>query len=391
LYDYSSANPYLWAKNEQLDRLQKLGVTTRLVEYQHSELVSGSGQMSHLGDRVCTLFSTRRQVERLFPWVRLRQRMEAELLDESPDAIFCYHFDALSAVYQTRVAPIVAGVGDLWHLPAYFRWVEAPRTMHKYLVGWPRQLLLAFVSRRIMSHMLIACQRKGAFAAHYASWLRGRNGLHDTKYFRTPVHDPSGEDWRQKKSAAQSVVPQGKIRLLMIGEVNATATNAGFRLLRDYIVPRLDKELGRDKYELHVVGGGLLAEEFQGLAQHSAVRFRGKTSNPDDDFLAAHVLLVPNPISLGIRVRIIAAFSYGCCVVTHTANRLGIPEIEHERNALVGMDAETLSREVIRAASDVRLRSQVEQGARATFEQFFSEPMAAGEIVTAIEAVGGSF
>src|ERR687890_651883 len=92
--------------------------------------------------------------------------------------------------------------------------------------------------------------------------------------------------------------------------------------------------------------------ELARLLDRPSVHLLGHVDEAGAEFRRAHVLLVPNSISLGIRVRIVTALSHGTCVVTHRANTLGIPELEHGTNALVGASGAELARLTLDALRD---------------------------------------
>lgn len=386
LYDNSSANPYLVAREDQLRLLSGLGVRVELLEYA-GEPSAGRPDGKSSWRRLKTVFDVRRSIATYFPWARLAPALEERLAAVGPGAIFCYHFDALSAVYAARVAPVMAGVGDLWHLPGYFRWKEQKPSLRKYLVAWPRHRLIAWMAKRQMREMLKYCRVRGAFAAHYAEWLNRREGWRDVLYLRTPAHDPVGGNWRALRSEHEAKRAPGKYRILLMGDLEATATSSGLRVFVRDVLPRLDRAIGRESFEVHVVGGGRLPDEFRALAGHPSIRLMGRVSPADGEFLGADALLVPTPITLGIRVRIITALSYGCCVVTHEANTRGIREIRHGVNALVAGTGPRLAQELIRALENGPLRKRIQEGARQTFEEYFSETTAANRIVETLESV----
>lgn len=68
------------------------------------------------------------------------------------------------------------------------------------------------------------------------------------------------------------------------------------------------------------------------LARHPSVRLRGQLNVVKRAFLASDVLLVPTPINLGTRTRVIEGFSYGCCIVAHETNALGISQMIDREN-----------------------------------------------------------
>ena len=115
--------------------------------------------------------------------------------------------------------------------------------------------------------------------------------------------------------------------------------------------------------------------------------FHGHTENAGEEFLAATALVVPTPIGLGTRVRILTAFSYGCPVVAHGANALGIPELAHGDNVLLGNSADELADGIVRITGDLALRRRLEDGGRATFERSFAPGVAAERLVELLGSI----
>lgn len=385
LFDTSPANPYLSSRDVQGEAIRALGIPIHFVEYRHDTLAPSA---QTFGQRLATYCPP--TMAKLFPWSKLASSVESILRDIKPDAIFVYHFDALSAVYQTRQAPIIAGVGDLWHLPSFFLWQAQPHSLRKYTVGLALQVIHYFASNTLMRKMLLPCAVRGAFAAHYAAELRTQKGLLDTRYFHTPAHDPVGATWLEARQTAQAerrAAGNRRPKILMIGDITGTAARWGLRLLVDDVIPALERALGPDGFEIHLVGGGSLNRDFSVLETLPFVKIRGRVVPPDPEFLDADLLFVPTPITLGIRVRIITGFSFGSCLVTHIANAAGIPELSDGTNALIADSGPGLASAMLRALQDPDLRLRLSRGARSTFETIFSEATAAREIVRAVESV----
>jgi glycosyltransferase involved in cell wall biosynthesis len=279
----------------------------------------------------------------------------------------------------------MVGLGDLWHLPAYFRWKAMLFSIKKYLFSYLKYLVSKSISKKLMLEMLNHCQKKGVFANHYAIWLKKQKRYRDVLYLRTPVHDPVGNKWLElrKKYGKQNK----KHRILMIGDVTGTASKWGFRLLVNEVLPILENKYGLHGFEINIIGGGLIDNEFKILKELPYINIKGRINPPDKEFLGSDILFVPTPIDLGIRVRIITGFSYGACVVTHKANVKGIPEIIHGYNALVSESGYGLAQEVITALENNELRHILGENARKTYENYFSEEVAGGRIVKEVEAM----
>ena len=123
------------------------------------------------------------------------------------------------------------------------------------------------------------------------------------------------------------------------------------------VLPRLVAEFGEDGFELRLVGGGAPPRDIAQALQKPYVCFAGRVVPADPEFLAADVMMVPTNIPLGIRVRIITAWSFGCPVVAHRANASGIPEMQDGENSLLADTDTQLANGVVSVLSDEALRN----------------------------------
>jgi glycosyltransferase involved in cell wall biosynthesis len=175
--------------------------------------------------------------------------------------------------------------------------------------------------------------------------------------------------------------------ILLVGHFRGVVTLEGLELFTREVLPALEHELGPDGFEVRIAGGYEPPPELARRLDRPSVRLLGHVDDAAAEFRAAHVMLVPNSIPLGIRVRIVTALSYGTCVVTHEANRQGIPELEHERNALVAGTAEQLAEETLRALRDADLRRRVGTGGRGTYERDFRPDVSVGRIASVLDQI----
>ena len=161
----------------------------------------------------------------------------------------------------------------------------------------------------------------------------------------------------------------------------------GLRRFARGILPRLEQELGADGFEVRIAGGYDPPPDLARDLDRPSVRFLGHVEGAEEEFRRAHVLLVPNSISLGIRVRIVTGFSFGTCIVTDEANTQGIPELVHERNTLVGRTPAELANAVLRVVRDDELRRRLGDSGRRTYEAAFAPPVAAGQIADTLHRI----
>lgn len=317
------------------------------------------------------------------PTVNLVPRMKATIERIAPDALFVYHWDSLATIQGLNLAPRMAGVGDPWHMPNLRRWQQStPRPTPSYLHWTLRTFKDLLCLPKCMVSLLNGCEASGCFQAHAASWLRQKGAAHCT-YLRSPIVDTCGPRWRSLREA----VPRGSRPKILLGPSNlaGTSTRAGIRLFAKEILPRLERELGPEGFKVHVVGEGEPPPELAKLLPRPSVKLCGRIEPADSEFLSADIQLVPTPFVLGIRLRIIVGFSFGCCVVAHTNETLNLPEMIHEENALLASDGPGLAETIIRAARDPKLRERLGVNARRTYERYFAPEVAAAPIVAELE------
>lgn len=320
--------------------------------------------------------------EELYPYLVDAERVRDAVADLGVDVAFVYHFEGLAASRLVDV-PRLAAVGDPSHLPSLYRFRDArPRVAALRQV--PRLQAILRHQPRLMATLMRECAAAGAFAGHHAAWLR-EHGVPGCEYLRTPVPDAGGLDWRARRDAASD--PE-RPHILLLGHLRGIVTIDGLRVFAK-MLPALERELGPDGFVVDVVGGYEPPAELSEALSHPAVRRHGHAEQDEaEEWLQrADVLLVPTSIPLGIRVRILTGFAAGSCIVAHRANALGIPELVHDRNALLGSSPEELAAAVALAVRDGARRRRIDAEARATWERAFSPPVAAGRIAEVLTRI----
>jgi glycosyltransferase involved in cell wall biosynthesis len=171
----------------------------------------------------------------------------------------------------------------------------------------------------------------------------------------------------------------------LVGNLLGAATRPGLYVLARDVIPRLEQRFGPDGFEVHIVGKYAPPDDLSEALNRPSVRVLGYVEDVRPEFYQADVLLVPTPIELGTRTRIIVGASFGCCTVAHAANILGIPEFRHDQDILVGSSGSELADLTLRALEDRPLQRRLGDAARATFEQHFSLRTAGAHLVEAVE------
>lgn len=322
-----------------------------------------------------------------FNSVESANHVDEALRATSADVALVYTNEAVAATYRHGSVPLLAVVSDPPHVTYLTRLRYDPAVPWRFgkmpILFRVGELSRALHARRTMLAMLRRYPSVGLFAAHHAEWAR-KNGV-KAWYARSPIVDLAGAEWRRRRTDAER---NERPRILMIGHLRGVGTISGLHVLLDDVLPELDRALGQDGYEVHIVGGYDAPAPLRPRLDHPAVRLRGQIEPADDEFLRADVVLVTTPIKTGPRSRILSAASFGCCVVAHAANGLGIPELRHGKNVLFGRDGVDVAHQVVRALEDPGLRQRLGEAARNLYEESFTPEVAGAAIVRELERLG---
>jgi glycosyltransferase involved in cell wall biosynthesis len=337
-----------------------------------------------LGTKLGRIF--RGHIVDIFPHFNARKEIDSLFSKIKPDVVVAYHWEGLASVYGIHSLPKLGIVGDPVHLPMLYR-RNFERSFKSSFLTLER-LKDIFIQRLAekqkiaMKKLFEDCTMRGAFACHYAKMFTTW-GI-PCRYFRTPLPDPFLDGDRHRYL-------QQRPKILLLGHLRGIATLSGIEIFAYEIFPHLLKELGESGFEVHIVGAffNLLPDRLKRILLHPCIKIRGHINPIGDEFLTSHLLLVPTPIDLGIRVRIITSFSFGTPVVAHIANKSGIPELEHNKNALLSDRAGELARQIIRLIQDRHLQKMLGEEGRKTYQRYFSIETAGKEIVTSVERLCG--
>jgi glycosyltransferase involved in cell wall biosynthesis len=368
---------------ERLEALRELGVRIAALPPQ-AERTSGDGRWRARLEYARAL--TWPADETLFPTTRYEAALHEALASERPEAVLAHGTPAVTASCRAPY-PKLALMSDPPGLSRRLRTQYEPtypwrlgRNELLYRIGATSYGRRA--DRRILA-VLRHYDSVGVFAAHHAEWA-ARHGV-NAWYASSPITDAAGPHWRERRAA---LPPNERPRILMIGHLRGISTISGLHVLVRHVLPRLDQELGPGGYELHVVGDYEPPEPLRDALSHPAVRLRGHVEPPDEEFLRADVLLVTTPVPTGPRIRILTGMSFGCCVVAHQMNRLGIPALVHDENVLLG-GSDDLAGLTVRAARDPALRARLGEGGRRLYESRFTPERAGTPVVEELERIAG--
>lgn len=312
-------------------------------------------------------------------FARNLQKLASEL---SVDGMFLYTARAAAAtVGPGPWPPRLAFTVDLDHLARLHRIMFDVR----YGIGKRRFLKAlrnALMLRRIARHYIEAlknCEVVVGHAANHCEWLR-KKGLDDIVYLPQGAADVGGG---MKEITGN---PGKPLRLMTVGAAGGIATASAFPLLGRSIVPALHERF-EEGIELHVIGSidALTERLVRPLKESPIVKLRGYVDDLGAEFRAADALLVPTPLRLGFRTRIAEAFSYGMCVIAHTANAAGMPELKHGHNVFLADTGADVADVVGRLIRKPELGESIGRAARRTFEEHYDARVVCERMVGLLE------
>lgn len=212
-------------------------------------------------------------------------------------------------------------------------------------------------------------------AEHHAKW-------HAAKHGRPVLYTPNPLAPVYDNAPTRS--PASPPRFALVGGIGGIATLTGLTWFAQNVYPLLEPVLAAGELEIHLIGRGSLDPVVDRITPR-LIR-RGFVADLTDEFTTMTAMLVPTPITLGFRTRIVDSFRHGVTVVAHEANRVGFPELSHGVNALIAASPEAFAAGVRHLAANP---ATAERLGRTAFEQFgstFSAAHSAAKILSFVSA-----
>jgi len=212
-------------------------------------------------------------------------------------------------------------------------------------------------------------------AAHHACW-------HERRHGKPVLYTPNPLDAIYHGSPPRN--PSSPPRFGLVGGIGGIATLTGLAWFAAKVYPLLEPALARGEMEIHLIGKGKL-DSMPDRKMTRVIR-RGFVEDLTGEFAAMSAMLVPTPISLGFRTRIVDAFRHGVTVVAHVSNCAGFPELMHDANAVVAATPEEFAAGVAALAADPGRAERLGSSALDQFRSELSATIAAEKILAFINS-----
>jgi len=289
------------------------------------------------------------------------QEIKKILLKKKFDLIICYHWNAISACAQIKNIKKIALYGDPLHQVISSR-LDFSNNIIKKCIHFLKIKKVA----RISANLLSKFDKNFAFSkGHSRDFLKYNI---KSGYIQTPIEN--------KKKL--KLINSDTIRILHLGHLRGTVSINSFKYMLFNFIPELIKILGNQKIEINVVGpySKNMLDSFpqfkNEIRKYKFIRFIGPVFPVEKTFLKNDLLLVCNEINLGIRIRILTAFSYGFPVLTYKSNKFGIPEIKNLKNCLIGNNAKQLAKKCLLIKNNPKIRKMISKNSIVLQKKKFS-------------------
>jgi glycosyltransferase involved in cell wall biosynthesis len=351
--------------------LPKSGI--RIMEFPEIANVKGNGKKQFIKRLLYPQFSD------YFPYSN--DVLKSILQDEAVKLLVAFGWDAVALVHPLKNVFKVASIVDL--LGKHF---ELRKQSIKQYHGFQRiiEYLSIFGARKREQFALQSLRNFYLIlehAYHHTQELTNM-GYQNVVYLPHPIPEPDKEKIAEKYEKRT----ENSVRILIPGSLKGVSSRLGFDFFINEVLSRLANKDIKDPYQFRIVGHGKLPESIKAsLEKQRNVRIIGFVEDIEKEYVNADIVLVNVPVEQGFRTRIADAFSYGCCVVAHSANCAGMPEVSDGVNALTAEDPDLFVQKLIAAITKPELRKQIGDKAKETFEKQYAIKVATKKLADLLQ------
>jgi glycosyltransferase involved in cell wall biosynthesis len=287
-----------------------------------------------------------------------------------PDIVYCFGYESANIANRARGDyKIVATFYDPPYVSSlYKRWTELRYGDIKAKLNVLRRMLDTY--RRWRLHFtaeLPALRAADVLISH--SYKHGL--LYQSRLKRPLLYFPNP---LEEIPELTRHVNRGSSTFLLAGSLASTVSLTGMYFFAHEVLPNIVDDLRAGRMHIHVVGGGKLSQDLVFMKSVPNIKFLGFVSHDDllKKYAHATALLIPTPIRLGFRTRIMDCFRYRLPTIVHTANQAGFKELEHRANTLMATTGTAFAAAMRELMADQALGEKISEKAYEQFRTRFS-------------------
>jgi glycosyltransferase involved in cell wall biosynthesis len=299
-----------------------------------------------------------------------------------PDVILTIWSEVATAAASTLKIPIVAYYGNPDHKSLQAHIAIEKRWQNSRSLPWfARQIVDRMMCRRFEAAHIKLMRSLSCVAEVHANDAAYYRGRHVNAYYTRSMWPASASaNWRDRRDENEQVSP---IKIAAnVGSLAGTANTFGLWTIGEELLSAFKQEIGEGNFEFHVYGPKSPQDFLVPMLADPAIKVRGFVEDLDTELFSCPVYIVANnrhDYKAGHN-RFLHAWASGACVVTWRDSARAMPEIIHDRNALLAEDAVQFARLVLRAARDRNLRRRLGEGGRQTLTEYYDSTVVVRQI-----------
>ena len=309
-----------------------------------------------------------------FPAMIAKSFFEKRIHNINPDIIVSiWSWESLSLIYNIKNIPKYVYYGNPNHKPleAQLNNPEMFDFRVTSLMDKLRMFLLRLRCKAIeVQHikMINACE------------MVTNNSFVDAKYYESCGHQNSKylqNMWPLNKNKLNEINDNSLNKTMNIvgsvGNLGATGNTFGLSYLGNKVLPELQKTT-KAPFKINIYGGGVPRKYVKKSLNHEEIKLNGWIEDIEYEILKSDSFLVLTNATGFIvgNTRILLAWSLKACVIAHKNSCYSMPEIENNKNALIGETPEEIANLIIRASNDSDLRKKIGHGGFETYLKYYN-------------------
>jgi hypothetical protein len=323
----------------------------------------------------------------LMPAFNHKQEVENKIKKLNPERIFVYDWHAAPCVIDIDIKKIII-VGDLLHFP-FTIGIFSKRVLGKKIVFSFKRFLqilgtlwVIYHFKKIQIKLMNYFNSGGAFGFWDSKWLNN-SGVKFCKYYKTPYYDTKNISLSKK---IPKRINKTKFKILTgLGRLHATATSAGLFYLYKKLIPLINKNIGKENYEIHILGDGYLNENTEKIKNYRNVFVRGYVEDLHYEIETSDVFLLATPIFLSYRCRLLNSAALSQCLILHRSDVINQPEFISNQNCMIGDTPEEIVLSLKKVLENSKLREKLKKNVRTMYLNNFEPSVAMKKIFEDIE------
>lgn len=169
---------------------------------------------------------------------------------------------------------------------------------------------------------------------------------------------------------------------LIFGTLNALGSKSGISFLTSMIYPNLLKIWGINKFQILICGMNTLPDWAEKkIRKIPEFKFLGYVDDLEELINSCHAVIVPIPVPVGNRSRILTALSQSSIVIAHKNTSKGNPELVSNKNCFLSEDPEQFVYYMKKTYYEQKTLLSLKKNAYKTYSENFNPNVACKKFV----------